>query len=49
MARELLTDFELMLLLATLRLGDLAYGADAHSSHRDQSVHSIVITRSGAS
>ncbi len=28
MARELLTDFELMLLLATLRLGDLAYGVE---------------------
>lgn len=26
MARHLLTDFELMILLATLRLGDVAYG-----------------------
>lgn len=44
MARALLTDFELMILLATLRLGDDAYGVSIAREIEQTGGRSVVLT-----
>ncbi len=43
MARDLLTDFELMILLATLRLGDAAYGVPIASEIESTGGRRVVV------